>query len=78
MRTSGLGLSILLIAAGAILAWAVDIETEGVDLQMIGLILFVVGIVGAIITLAIGAANQRTVIERDREVVVDRNESDVR
>lgn len=77
MRTSGLGLSIVLIAAGAILAWAVDVEAEGVDLNMIGIILFVVGIIGAIVSAAMGASDQRTVIERDREVVVDRDSRQV-
>jgi hypothetical protein len=38
--------SLFLIAAGAILAWAVDYEVSGVDIQMIGSILLVVGIIG--------------------------------
>ena len=40
------GTSLLLIAAGAILALAVDYEVSGVDIQMIGSILLVVGIIG--------------------------------
>ena len=40
------GLSLLLIAAGAVLAFAVDYRTAGVDIQSIGIILLVVGIVG--------------------------------
>lgn len=68
----------MLIASGAILAWAVSVEAEGVDLNMIGLILFVVGIVGAIASMALGSADSRTVIERDREVVVDRDLSGTR
>ena len=38
--------SLLLIAAGAILAFAVDYQAQGVQIQTIGIILFVVGLVG--------------------------------
>lgn len=48
----GLTVSILLIAAGAILRWAVTASTKGIDLQMVGMILFIVGIVGAALSLA--------------------------
>ena len=40
------GFSLLLIAAGAVLAFAVDYQVQGVDIQSIGLILFVVGLIG--------------------------------
>lgn len=71
MRTSGLGLSIALIAVGAVLAWAVTFDAEGIDLNMVGVILFVVGIVGAVISL-IAVLTARTDGVRDREVVVER------
>ena len=44
-------LSILLIAAGAILTWGVTNEPSGLDLDAIGVILMVIGIVGFILTL---------------------------
>jgi len=47
----GLGVSILLIAAGAILAWAVNANVSGVDIQTVGWILLVVGIVGAVLSM---------------------------
>ena len=47
-------LSILLIAAGAILTWAVQDNSTGFDLHTIGIILLVVGIVGLIASLARG------------------------
>jgi hypothetical protein len=47
----GLGVSLILIAAGAILAWAVDVHTSGVSLQTIGVILLVVGIIGALLSM---------------------------
>ena len=47
----GLGVSILLIAAGAILAFAVSADVSGVDVQTIGWILLIVGIVGAVLSM---------------------------
>ena len=47
----GLGVSILLIAAGAILAFAVNAHLSGVDITTIGWILLVVGIVGAVLSM---------------------------
>jgi hypothetical protein len=44
----GISLSILLIAIGAVLAWAVSAEVSGVDIQVVGAILLVVGILGLI------------------------------
>jgi hypothetical protein len=44
----GISVSILLIAAGAILKWAVTASTSGINLQTVGMILFVVGIVGLV------------------------------
>ena len=40
----GMGVSLVLIAAGAILAWAVSAEASGVDLQTVGVILLVWGL----------------------------------
>ncbi len=47
----GISLSILLIAAGAVLAWAVNAEVSGVDIQLVGVILFIVGIIGLVTSL---------------------------
>lgn len=47
----GIGVSIFLIAIGAILTWAVELNTRGVDLNMIGVILMVVGIIGILLSL---------------------------
>ncbi len=46
----GIGASLILIAAGAILWWAVDVDTSGVDLNLVGTILFVIGIVGLLLS----------------------------
>ena len=49
----GLGVGILLIAVGAILAFAVNIDTtgSGFNLHTIGLILLVVGILGTLLSM---------------------------
>jgi Domain of unknown function (DUF6458) len=47
----GISLSVLLIAVGAVLAWAVSAEVSGIDVQVAGLILVVVGVIGLIASL---------------------------
>jgi beta-lactamase regulating signal transducer with metallopeptidase domain len=47
----GLGVSLILIAAGAIMAWAVHVTTTGFNVNTIGYILLVVGIIGALLSL---------------------------
>ena len=72
----GISLSVLLIAVGAVLAWAVSAEVSGIDLQVAGVILVIVGVIGLIASLIFwsswggfgrrdGAAASTTVIERD-------------
>jgi Domain of unknown function (DUF6458) len=46
-------MSIFLIALGAILRYAVTITISGVELQTVGLILMVVGIIGLVVSLAV-------------------------
>jgi hypothetical protein len=47
----GVGVSLLLIAGGAILAWAVNVTTSGFNVNTIGYILLVVGIIGLLMSL---------------------------
>lgn len=47
----GLGTSLFLIAAGAILRFAVTVTTHGFNLHTVGVILMVVGVVGLLISL---------------------------
>jgi hypothetical protein len=54
----GLGVSLILIAAGAIMAWAVHVTTTGFNVNTIGYILLVVGILGACFHLCSGRAGQ--------------------
>jgi hypothetical protein len=47
----GIGVSILLIAAGLILALAVNVDVSGVDIDTIGWILVVVGAIGLVLSM---------------------------
>ena len=47
----GLGMSIFLIAVGAILDFAVNWRVQGVDLHAVGVILMVVGAIGLIFSM---------------------------
>ena len=47
----GIGVSLILIAVGAVLAWAVSAEVSGVDIQVVGVILLIVGAIGALMSL---------------------------
>ena len=47
----GLGVSIFLIAVGAILTWAVNTEVSGLDINVVGVILLIVGILGLVMSM---------------------------
>lgn len=47
----GVGTSLVLIAIGAILRFAVSVTTSGFNVHTIGIILMIVGVVGLIISL---------------------------
>jgi hypothetical protein len=50
---TGVAFSLLVIAFGAILAFAVHVTTSGVDLHTVGWILIVVGLVGLVLSIAL-------------------------
>ena len=58
-----IGTSIGLIALGLILALAVRVDLGGIDLQLVGWILTVVGIIGLVASLAL-ARQTRPVVRR--------------
>jgi hypothetical protein len=45
-----LGTSLFLVAVGAILRYAVTATVSGIELQTVGLILMIVGVIGAILS----------------------------
>ncbi|MGI8810417.1 MAG: DUF6458 family protein [Acidimicrobiales bacterium] len=68
----GIGVSIFMIALGAILAFAVNVSSGGIDLNTIGVILMVVGVIGLAVTMLIlngggggwyGGGRRTTVVE---------------
>jgi hypothetical protein len=78
----GIGVSLILIAVGAVLAFAVHVTTSGFNVNTVGYILLVVGAVGALISLVFWSSwggvggGRRTVVEegpapRRRTVVED-------
>ena len=47
----GLSFSLLLAAAGAVLIWAVNTTVSGINIQTVGVILLIVGIIGFAVSL---------------------------
>jgi len=47
----GIAVSILLIAVGAVLTWGVTAEAEGLNVNNIGVILMIVGLLGLVISM---------------------------
>lgn len=47
----GISASLILSAAGAILIWGVNATVSGIDIQTIGAILLVIGIIGFVLSL---------------------------
>ena len=71
----GIGVSVFLIAVGAILAFAVEATAEGVDLDAVGVILMVVGAIGLLASMLFWSSmspwggRREDVVIRDREVL---------
>jgi hypothetical protein len=68
----GISVSLILIAAGAILKWAVTATASGVNLGTVGVVLMVVGAIGLVLSLAFwsswggfGSRTNTTVVRED-------------
>ena len=74
----GIGVSIFLLAVGAILSFGINVDTDSsgvVNIDTIGVILMVIGAVGVLLSLIFwsswggpGTREDRTIV-RDREVI---------
>jgi len=78
----GIGVSLILIAVGAVLAWAVHVSSSGFNVHTVGYILLIVGIIGALLSLVFwsswagpgyftrgaGGGRRRTVIDEEGPV----------
>ena len=63
----GIGAGVFLIAVGAILTFALDVEVSGINLDVVGIILMIAGVIGIAVDLAIFAPRRRGV----RDTAVD-------
>lgn len=66
-----IGVSIFLVAAGAVLKFAVSDQIDGVDLAMVGVILMIAGAVGLLAGLVVEGTRRRDRVVVD-EVPVER------
>ncbi|MCX5332780.1 MULTISPECIES: DUF6458 family protein [unclassified Streptomyces] len=66
----GLGGCIILIAAGAILTFATDWEMQGVNLDLVGVIFMIVGLIG-VSTFSSIARRRRVVVPPSTTTVVE-------
>lgn len=70
-----IGTSILLIAVGAIMRFAVSVDSNGFNINTAGTILMIVGVVGlllSILWMTMWADRRDATVIRDRAVVRDR------
>ncbi len=80
----GIGGSIFLLALGAILAFAVNADISGLDINVVGYVLMLAGLIGLVITLwfwnsrrrpATTVVEQRPVVRNDGQVVEEYRET---
>jgi hypothetical protein len=84
----GIGVSIVLMAAGAILAFAVNVPADGINLDTVGVILIILGLIGLLASpllwndwtprrRTVGYAGDDLVIRRRRPRVIELDDDDV-
>jgi beta-lactamase regulating signal transducer with metallopeptidase domain len=61
----GVGISIFLIAVGAVLTFAVNAVFSGININAVGVILMIVGAIGLLVDLAIFMPRRRQIVVRD-------------
>lgn len=55
----GIGVSVFLLAIGAILTFATNVSVSGLDLDVVGIVLMVVGLIGLLMTLLVWGPRRR-------------------
>jgi hypothetical protein len=72
----GIGVSLFLLAVGAILTFAVEVTAEGFNINTVGIILMIVGAIGMLASMLFWSSfspyrrdTGGTTVVRDREVV---------
>ncbi len=69
----GIGVSVFLLALGAILAFAVDADISGLDISTVGIILMIAGAIGLLMTMLLFGRRDRGTVVEDRVVTRDRD-----
>lgn len=73
----GIGVSVFLLALGAILAFAVNASVSGLDINVVGVILMIAGALGLLMTMLVfgrrdrvasGGVAEERVVTRERDV----------
>jgi uncharacterized membrane protein len=67
----GIGFSILLLAVGAILTFAVDFKVAGIDIAIVGWILMAAGVIGLVLTMVVLAPRRRRSTTETRTIAED-------
>jgi uncharacterized membrane protein len=68
----GIAISLFLFAIGAILTFATNVSVSGLDLDVVGVILMLVGIVGFVLNLAVWGPRRRRMVRTAPAEVVER------
>ncbi len=62
----GIGTSIVIMAVGAVMAFAIEVDTEGFNINSAGIILMIAGALGLIASLVVfGPRSRRTTVHDD-------------
>jgi hypothetical protein len=67
----GIGVSLILIAVGAVLTWAVNATVSGLDINTVGVILMIVGVIGLILSVMFWSSWGGAAATRRTTTVVD-------
>ena len=64
------GISLFFLAVGAILTFAIDTNVSGIDIDTIGVILMVIGLLGMLFSLVLWDSWSPRPLRRDDDVVI--------
>jgi beta-lactamase regulating signal transducer with metallopeptidase domain len=67
----GIGVSLILVAAGAILTWAVNATVSGLNIHTVGVILLIIGLVGLVLSMLFWSSIGSAGFARRQTTVVD-------
>ena len=68
------GISLFFLAVGAILTFAVETSVEGIDLDTIGVILMVIGLLGMLFSLVLWDTWSPRPYRQDEDIAIDRRD----